>query len=172
MSTNDKLAAAAHLVIARLPPDDLGATKLNKILWFADCEFYRRHGRSLTGETEYIRRDNGPCPVRIVQVINRLKQDGAIVERPQPVAHYTRREFTAVIQPDVSKFTSVEVDILLGVALEIAAVTAKTASDISHDDLWEATLPNGRMSVAAGSVHILPPTPEFLDWARSAFAAE
>jgi len=172
MTSNDKLARAAHLVIARLPPDDLGATKLNKILWFADCEFYRRHGRSLTGEVEYVRKDNGPCPVQMNDVIARLKQEGAIAERAQQIAQYTRREFTPLSQPDIDAFTAEEVDILLGVALEIAPMSAKRASDISHDDLWEATPHNGRMSVEAGSVKVLPPTPEVVDWARRAFAAE
>jgi hypothetical protein len=170
--SNDKLAAAAHLVIARLPPDDLGATKLNKILWFADCEFYRRHGRSLTGETEYIRRENGPCPNRMGEVIARLKIAGAIAERSQPIANYSRREFTPLSEPDVSSFTPEEVDILLSVALEIAPLSAKRASDISHDDLWKATPPNGRMSVEAGSVRIMPSTPEAHAWARALFAVE
>ena len=173
MSKNDKLAAAAHLVIARLPPGDLGATKLNKILWFADCEFYRRHGRSLTGETEYVRKDNGPCPAGISSVIARLKESGAIAEQPQRIADYTRREFTALRQPDVQRsLTAEEVDVLLTVALEVARMSAKKASDLSHTDLWHATPNKGRMSVEAGSVRVLPPSPEVIDWAREAFAAE
>jgi hypothetical protein len=172
MSSNDKLAAAAHLVIARLPPDDLGATKLNKILWFADCEYYRRHGRSLTGEREYVRKDNGPCPVGMNAVLGRLKNDGAIVERPAPIVQYVRREFTSVREPDLSGLSKEEIDILLSVALEVAPLSATTASARSHTDLWHATLPEGRMTVEAGSVRILPPGPEVLDWAKAAFAAE
>lgn len=172
MPTNNKLAAAAHLVIARLPPDSLGATKLNKILWFADCEHYRRHGRSLTGETEYVRRDNGPCPLGMPGTIEALKRSGQIAEALQPISNYVRREFTALAEPDVSAFTAEEVDILLSVALEIAPMSARQASDMSHDALWEATYSGERMSVAAGSIKVMQPSPEVVDWARRVIAAE
>lgn len=169
--SNEKLAAAAHLVIARLRPDDLGATKLNKILWAADCEFYHRHGRSLTGETEYVRRQNGPCPVNIERVLDWLKREGQIAESLEPVVSYTRREFTALKEPDISQFAAEEIDILLSVALVFTRRTAKKASDDSHDDLWHATPPGGRMSVAAGSVRLMEPTAEVIEWAKGVFAS-
>jgi hypothetical protein len=168
---NDKLAAAAHLLIARLPSDELGATKLNKILWFADCEFYRRHGRSLTGETEYVRQEFGPCPVGIGRVLASLKAQGAIVETPRSIAGYVQRGFISLIEPAVETFHAEEIDILLGVALELCPLSAKAASELSHDDLWQATEPGGRMSVQAGSVRVSPPTPEVLEWAQAAFHA-
>jgi hypothetical protein len=106
---NDKLAAAVHLVIGRLPPGDLGATKLNKILWAADCEFFRRHGRSLTGETEYIRKDQGPCPANIEEVLTKLKAEGAIIESRQQVVSFARREFMALTEPDLEDLTKEEI---------------------------------------------------------------
>jgi len=36
----DRLAAMAHYVIARCAPEELGATKLNKVLWFTDVFHY------------------------------------------------------------------------------------------------------------------------------------
>jgi len=170
--TNDKLAHAAHLLIAHLPPGDLGATKLNKILWFADCEFQFRHGRSLTGETNYVRMPQGPCPARITEVLDALKSSGAIVERLQPAFSYARREFTPVTRPDVSVFTAEEIEILLGTAMRLAPMTAKAVSRLSHDDLWEATEPDGLMSVESGSVRSMPCPPAMRAWAESAFAAE
>jgi hypothetical protein len=50
-SNQDRLLWATHYVIARCDPAKLGATKLNKVLWFADVIYYRRHGR-----TEFLRR--------------------------------------------------------------------------------------------------------------------
>lgn len=167
---NDKLAAAAHLVIARLPPGDLGATKLNKILWAADCEFFRRHGRSLTGETEYVRKDQGPCPANIESVLLRLKDEGAIMEHRQQVVSFSRREFMALAQPDLATLTKEEIDVLLSIAIEFAPLTAKQASDDSHKDLWKAIPPNGKMSVAAGSIRIMEPTPVDIEWAKNVFA--
>lgn len=171
MATNDKLAAAAHFLISRVPPHQLGATKLNKMLWFADCEHFRRHGRSLTGEETYIRKQNGPCPVGIEGALIRLKGRRVITETLQPVMNYARREFVSLEEPALDTFTAEEVDILLQVAFRIANMTAQDASDLSHDDLWEGTDHNTSMSVEAGSVQFVPPTAEDLDWARRAFAA-
>lgn len=170
MSTNDKLAAAAHLVIARLRADQLGAVKLNKILWFADCEHFRRHGRSLTGETEYVRKDNGPCPHRMEVALDSLKSRGLIAEALQPVMNYARREFTPTAEPDLSCFTAEEVDLLLGIALEIAPLSAAAASAMSHDALWEEVPNYERMPVAAGAVRVRDPDAAAIDWARDAFA--
>jgi len=172
MASNDKLAAVAHLVIARIGAGELGATKLNKVLWFADCEFFRRHGRSLTGETDYVRLDFGPCPERMPDVLAALKRQGAVVESPRRIANFTQRAFTSVTEPNLERFTAEEVDILLTVALEIVPLSARQASDLSHDDLWEATAPGGRMSVEAGSVRVTAPTPDVIAWAKAAFAAE
>lgn len=170
MATNDKLAAAAHLVIARLRADQLGATKLNKVLWFADCAHYRRHGRSLTGESDYVRKDNGPCPQRMEAVLGSLKERGKIAESLQQVVHYARREFTALQEPDLSAFTVEEVDLLLSVALELAPLSAQGVSDLSHDTLWEEATPGGRIPVAAGAVRARALPDADLPWARKAFA--
>jgi hypothetical protein len=109
--------------------------------------------------------------MRIGSVISRLKEQHAITERPQPISFYTQREFTPLTEPDIEQFTKEEIDVLLRAALEIAPLTAKRASDNSHDDLWKATTPDGRMSVAAGSVKIMPPTPEIMERAREVFAS-
>ncbi len=104
--------------------------------------------------------------------ITKLKAAGAIAESLQPVADYSRREFTALSDPDLSAFTVEEIDILLSVALELAPLTAMDVSASSHDALWLAIPPGGRMSVEAGSVRIDAPSSEIVDWARAVFAAE
>jgi len=107
----------------------------------------------------------------MLPALERLKRDGKIAEVHQPVAIYTRREFTSLADPNVADFSSEEIDTLLTIALEIAPRTASEVSEMSHDALWEVTAPGGRMSVEAGSVRFATPTPEDVDWARNAFAA-
>lgn len=160
MATNDKLAAAAHLVIAALPPTELGATKLNKILWFADCEFYRRHGRSLTGETHYVRRDFGPCPNGMNRSLTTLKDAGAIAEQTRYVGSFPQRAFLSLQEPAIGAFDAEEIHVLLSEAVKIAPLTAAEASAASHDDLWEAGEDGDLMSVEAGSVRVFAPPPE------------
>ena len=141
-----------HLVIARVPTDRLGAVKLNKILWFSDCQYYARHGRTITGEDAYIRKDNGPCVARFESTLSGLKEDGAIVEKRVPALDYVRREFFAQTEPDLSILSGEEVDMLLVVAAQIAPMTAAEASALSHDDLWDATPHRGAIPVAAAAV--------------------
>jgi hypothetical protein len=169
MATNDKLAVAAHYVIARLPPDRLGVVKLNKILWFADCRHFSRHGKTITGRDSYVRKDEGPCAVGLEAALSALRTDGDIVERRVPAINFTRRELYAQSEPDLSSFTAQEIDTLLSVALEIAPLTASEASELSHDGLWSETLPGGAMAVSAGAVRVEPLDEADLDWARAAF---
>lgn len=168
---NERLAAATHYVIARHHPSHMGATKLNKVLWFADCEHYRRHGRTITGEAAYVRKPNGPCTAQFDATLGLLKERGAICEESVPTyIGYPRREFHSLVPPDVSLFSGEEIDILNEVAKEIARLTAQEASDLSHDDLWTETPSNGLMPVAAGAVKVGGLAADDMDWARAAFA--
>jgi len=167
----DKLCDAMHYVIARHPPSQLGATKLNKVLWFADCEMYRRHGRSITGEQAYVRKQNGPCSARFESALRSLKDQGVVQEEQVPTFNgYYRRELHARQSPDVTAFSGEEVDILNEIAKEISRLTAQEASDLSHDLLWQETEHNSQMAIAAGAVKVCSLSEADLDWARAAFA--
>jgi hypothetical protein len=172
MPTNDKLTAATHYLIARFSPSQLGATKLNKVLWFADCEFFRRHGRTITGQSFYVRKPNGPCVDGFDRIIADLKTSGKIAEEQvQTYIGHPRREFRAHLPPEVDAFTAEEIDVLIEVGREIARLSAQEASDLSHDDLWTETLPNGRIPVAAGAVEVVSLSEtDDPDWGRRAFA--
>lgn len=167
----DRLAAVAHYVIARHAGPAMGATKLNKVLWFADCEFFRRHGVTITGETAYVRKPNGPCSPRLEGVLKDLNASGLIHEEPvMTMIGKPRRQMYSTGNPDVSMFSGEEVDVLNEVAKEIAALSAQEASDLSHDDLWREADPNTLLPVAAGAVRSAGLSPEDAAWAREAFA--
>lgn len=55
----------------------LGATKLNKLLYYLDFISYRDQGKSFTGDA-YIHDQYGPVPASIGEVLTTLKSDGAI----------------------------------------------------------------------------------------------
>src|SRR5687767_11322566 len=92
VATRDRTEAVAHYVIARSDPNKLGAVKLNKVMWFADLEAYRRFGRTITGQLSYEKRQHGPVPNKIVKSIRRLEQDEKIATRDVPTFAGTRRE--------------------------------------------------------------------------------
>jgi hypothetical protein len=56
----EKFKALVHYIVASCDdPQRLGATKLNKVLWFADAFSYRATKNSITDET-YVKRQRGP----------------------------------------------------------------------------------------------------------------
>lgn len=170
-----KTKAAAHFVIAHTPPDQLGAVKLNKVLWYADIAAWKRRGETVTGSMEYVRLPNGPVPPAIDEALSQLKSEGAIAERPVRVFSHTRREMVWLERPNVSMLSAEDCELLLEAAEWIAPMTAGQISEITHTPLWEEQ-PNGqKMPVRAAAVTYREPDDDDVAWAHdvlSKYAAE
>lgn len=167
---DDRMADVAHYVIAHCSPEKLGATKLNKVLWYADVIFYRLHGRTITGAEVYEKRQFGPVPRGINETLRALQARGAIKERQTPTPVGLRREFVWLDPPATEKFSAEEVDMLRNV-MEIICDghSATSISDLSHDILWEETEIGAPMPIIAGAIIPSEITPEAVQWAREAF---
>ena len=68
---------AVHYVIASTRPDELGKTKLAKVLFFADLDAYRRTGKPIT-EATYVKRQHGPMPEQLYTAIKALASSDKI----------------------------------------------------------------------------------------------
>lgn len=170
-SNQDRLSSVTHYVIARCDPARLGATKLNKVLWFADVFYYRRHGRTITGADNYMKQQFGPVQRNMLGVLNELKQEGKIAERPSETPVGFRREYIWLKEPDLTAFKADEIDMLNEVMDWICgSESARSISDKSHDVLWDETEIGSSMSVAAGAVFPAEITAEAVEWAKPAFA--
>jgi hypothetical protein len=167
---NDRLAEVAHYIIAHCEPERLGATKLNKVLWYSDVIFYRLHGRSITGEQAYEKRQFGPVPKNINDILRSLQGAGKIRERQSPTPAGIRREFVWLEHPPVEKFSAEEIDVLRDVMTQVCdGHSAASISDLTHDALWDETEIGQDMSIKAGAVIPGEITPEAFQWAKSAF---
>jgi hypothetical protein len=164
---NDRLTALVHYLVDRCDPASLGATKLNKALWFADREAHILLGHTITGR-DYIKLENGPVPAGIGPVLGELKAAGAIVERRVRVIEHTRREFEAARPADVSKFSEQELALIDAVADFVCARSAREISDISHDEAWESFEIGEVIPVEVGSAaaFLAPISEDKLRWAR------
>jgi hypothetical protein len=150
---SDRTEVVAHYIIARADPNKLGAVKLNKVMWFADLEAYRRLGRTVTGQDSYEKRQYGPVPNNIVRSIRRLEQADKIATRDVPTFGGTRREYVWLKKPDVAEFSAEEVDILNeAIDWVCDSHTAKSISHLSHDALWEAAELGEQIPVGAATV--------------------
>ncbi len=118
-------------------PSRLGATKLNKILWFSDILTYLNFNAPITG-ARYIKRQYGPAPAAIIPVIEELKNEGLLAVRDVEYYNRSKREFFALAKPDISQFSGDEISTVDQIIDQICDKhTAKSISDFTHNKTWE-----------------------------------
>lgn len=166
----NKLEKLIHYIIFRTKPEDLGAVRLNKVLWFSDVEHYKKYGRSITGLSDYLRLPQGPVPPRVRLMLKNLERRGAIKERSTQVYDFHRREFVWLEEPILDDFSATEISITDEVMRHICYNhTAQSISDYSHDFYWEEVPEIGLMSVGAASVSSRSATDDEMEWARTVY---
>jgi Protein of unknown function (DUF4065) len=113
--------------------DWFGATKLNKVLWFAEARAFVLHGSPIVGAT-YIREKHGPVPKQFVPIREELKRAGKIkIFREGKLVRITADE-----KPDLSQFTRDELQIIdYWIDYIDKEHTAESISDESHDYAWD-----------------------------------
>lgn len=133
-----KLDALAHYICYKCQdPTVLGSTKLNKILWYSDVISLKLRGETITGET-YVKRQYGPIPKHILEVIKRLQKQGDIIVRLSEYHGYQKQDFIAMTKPDFSMFSPEEISIVDDVLREVCYNhTATSISLATHDDIWK-----------------------------------
>ena len=128
---------AAHYVIAQTRPEELGKTKLAKVLFFADLESYRRTGKPIT-EAVYIKKDFGPVPRQFYDAIARLAADKKIAERRADYFGRVQHQFWSLVEPKLEGLSALDVATLTEVARGICDNhTAASISDLTHNAAWE-----------------------------------
>ena len=137
---NDKFKALVHYVCDKCVgcPEKLGATKLNKILWFSDVLAYVSLGEAITSE-EYIKRQYGPVPRTILQVLRELGDEKQILIREVGSYYYNQRLFLSLTEADETVFNTDQLEIIDEMIDWIVHEhTASTISRASHNEPWHA----------------------------------
>lgn len=109
--------------------ENLGATKLNKLLLEADVATYLTLGEPITGQ-EYFKLPQGPAPKRMVPVLNEMQTGGEIKIRATNFYGYAQNKPIALRQPDISIFTANQIALVDAI---IEANKGKTGSEMSED---------------------------------------
>lgn len=128
------------LYVARETEDDpkCGATKLNKILFYADFLAYRELGSSLSGQT-YQRLEHGPAPRGIVPAVEAIQESGECAWAERSYYGLTLKKLIPLREPDLSPFTGPEVDLVQRVIAQLANLNATEVSELSHQFAgWQA----------------------------------
>ena len=77
----DKFKNLVHYIIWKTSGQDgFGATKLYKVLWFAEARAFTLHRTPIAGET-YIREEHGPVPQHGRSIRAELVAEGLISEK-------------------------------------------------------------------------------------------
>lgn len=140
MSKTTRAKKLVHYICAKCDdPAKLGATKLNKVLWYCDTIAYRMRGQTISGDTSYIKRQFGPVPKRIQEILAELQNEKALLIRESEFFGKVKRDFIALKPADMSDFTDDEREIIDEVLKIICdQFTAVSISELSHDIIWDA----------------------------------
>ena len=110
-----------------------GATKLNKLLYFADFAHMRLTGRPITG-ADYQKLPHGPAPRRLKPVRQRLVERGDAEIVREDFLGYEQHRLVPLREPDRSVFDGDELRTIDKVIADLESLTAKQVSDLSHEE--------------------------------------
>lgn len=133
----EKFKTLIHYVCAQSPsPLSLGATKLNKILWFAERDCYLR-GEPIS-EVPFIKLPHGPVPMNMDGYLAELSSEGRLLIRDTEWRGKLKREFISLKEASVDPFTPIQVSIVDRATQTICRQhTAESISKFSHDEVWD-----------------------------------
>ena len=159
-----KFKHLVHYVIWRAGKRDwFGATKLNKVLWFADARQYVLTGQSITGAT-YIREKHGPVPKAIMPIREELERERVI----RITQEGKQWRFIALQPADPAVFSKSELQSIEYWIKHIADDhTAESISELSPDYSWEiARMGEPLPFVACFAERMREPNKREMEWAR------
>ncbi len=112
-----------------------GATKLDKVLYFADFAHLRQHGRPITGAV-YQKLPNGPAPKCLLPVRQRLLEMGDAEMCVEEVLGHMTHWFTPRRAADLSVFDTDELATIDSVLADLDGMSGAQVSDPSHHEPW------------------------------------
>ena len=121
-----------------------GATKLNKILFWADFYSFARTGKPLTG-VQYMRQQHGPVPKHFLPVRDEMIEEGELDVSERELFNGQRQiRFFAKRKPDVSVFTTEQIELVNEIIKYLRDQTAEEVSVQTHGRVWKS-IPNGTL---------------------------
>jgi hypothetical protein len=127
-----KFTEMVLLVADRLRDDRAGgATKLNKVLYFADFAHVRRFGRPITG-AEYQKLPQGPAPRRLRPVRARLVRHGDAEIVTEDFLGYEMHRLLPLRPIRQEVFSPDELETIDRVLADLANLTGKQVSDLAR----------------------------------------
>lgn len=139
---SEKLEQAILFFLHRASNEQLGKTKLMKLLYFADFDHYEQYEASITG-ARYRKLDHGPVPDDAWAALESLEQDGRVTRQDVVGEGFIQHRYEPREPVDLSVFSDTEVEVLQRVAERWAQHTTKQIEAATHGEApWIAVRRN------------------------------
>jgi hypothetical protein len=147
--------------------EGFGMVKLNKLLYRADTEAFRKLGRSISG-AEYEKQEYGPVARPLPLALDELAQDGYIIWHRIPAGEHLRKVPEAHEPPDLSQFTEPELEVIEDALGELLPHGGKSVSEWSHDRSvgWNAVEIGEQIPYGTALISPDPPSDEEIAYFR------
>jgi hypothetical protein len=142
-----------------------GATKLNKILFFADFHAYHRRGHSITG-SEYMRLGRGPAPRRLRPIRDQMIENKVLAIHRRKVFDLEQHRTVPLREPDLTSFSADDIAVVDEVIEILWGKTAEEVSEMSHGIAWRAARDEQSIPYQAAYLSNEPLTHDDCDRAR------
>lgn len=162
MRNEERKLAELILYISQQYANDsnFGSVKLNKALFFPDFSAYASWGETITG-AQYQHLPEGPTVVRMLPVLDALKDERSIAIQPVNHFGFTQKRPVNLRQPDLIHFTGREIALVDAWLEKLRPMNATEVSDLSHKTAGWRTTKNG---------DIISPNTVFIGWAEPSTA--
>jgi uncharacterized phage-associated protein len=162
-----KFAELLLYVADRLRDDTAGgATKLNKVLYFAEFVHVRRAGRPISG-VEFQKLSHGPAPRRLRPVRDALVRSGAAALVVDDRLGFALSRLIPTRPADLSLFSADELVSVHHALAHLDGLTARQASELSHEETGWRLVADGETipyeAAFAGAPQIETPTSRRLE---------
>lgn len=143
---------------------NFGATKLNKLLFYADFAYYRYTGKAITGYT-YQKLEHGPAPRAVVPVINAMEAAGDCKRVNRVHFGKPQKRIVALRKPDLSAFTADEIAFVDSVISDLWSLSATEISKKSHEFIgWKLAADGETIPYEATLVGKRKPAPKEIEY--------
>lgn len=120
---------------------NVGATVINKLLYFIDFDYYEKYGKSITG-LSYIRNHYGPTAhmPTISSAVEQMEKAGELEVVETPYFKHTQKKYLPKQSADLTELNAQELAHIDQELDKLAGKSAGELSELSHKDTpWIAT---------------------------------
>jgi len=140
---NSKLKDALMYILQKVDDvEELGMTKISKLLYFSDFNYYKENFEPITGE-EYIREDHCPLATEVYNAVEVLRDEGKIfAEKTAVESNVEKWRFEVQEESETPTLEESEKETISKVVSRLGDLSSSELEDLSHkDNPWQVTQP-------------------------------